>query len=254
MNCAYHSVNMAVVNCNGCGKPLCAACDHRIKGFPYCQDCIVEGVQLLRSRGNNSSSVPFVKKRTSPLVALILSFICPGLGAAYNGQTSKALVYFAIFIALFQLAVLSGGMAIFVLGFMGMWVFAAVDSWRTAQMIRSGLTPNGAEDIIVQRFAGNPKLWGIVLLVLGGMFFLQNVLPLKNLLKSALPVLIIALGIYLLRDYVFKGKKEKGLDDVANGIEVPTFAKSSNDTSFRTGEFDADYKNESSSKSWKTRY
>lgn len=253
MNCAYHSVNVAVVNCNGCGKPLCPACDHRIKGFPYCQDCIVEGVEMLRSRGNNSSYVPFVKKRTSPLVALILSFICPGLGAAYNGQTSKALVYFAIFIALFQLAVLSGGMAIFVLGFMGMWFFAAIDSWRTAQMIRSGITPNGAEDIIVQRFSGNPKLWGLILLVLGGMFFLQNILPLKNLLKTALPVLVIALGIYLLRDYVFKGKKEQNLNDFANGRDVPTFTESANETSFRTGEFDVAYKDQSS-KSWKSRY
>lgn len=253
MNCAYHSINTAVVNCNGCGKPLCPTCDHRIKGFPFCQDCIVEGVEMLRNRGSNSSYVPFVKKRTSPIIATILSFICPGLGAAYNGQTSKALVYFAIFIALFQLAVLSGGMAIFVLGFIGMWAFAALDSWRTAQMIRSGITPNGAEDIIVQRFAGNPKLWGIVLLVLGGMFFLQNVLPLRNLLRAALPVLIIALGIYLLRDYIFRSKKEKDLNDFSGRLETPSFTKSSSDTSFRTGEFEANYKEDSSSKSWKTR-
>lgn len=253
MNCAYHSINTAVVNCNGCGKPLCPICDHRIKGFPFCQDCIVEGVEMLRNRGSNSSYVPFVKKRTSPIIATILSFICPGLGAAYNGQTSKALVYFAIFIALFQLAVLSGGMAIFVLGFIGMWAFAALDSWRTAQMIRSGITPNGAEDIIVQRFAGNPKLWGIVLLVLGGMFFLQNVLPLRNLLRAALPVLIIALGIYLLRDYIFRSKKEKDLNDFSGRLETPSFTKSSSDTSFRTGEFEANYKEDSSSKSWKTR-
>ena len=51
MNCAYHIHNPAVVNCNGCGKPLCPACDHRIKGFPYCQDCIVMGVDLLNVRG-----------------------------------------------------------------------------------------------------------------------------------------------------------------------------------------------------------
>jgi uncharacterized membrane protein len=253
MNCAYHSINTAVVNCNGCGKPLCPACDHRIKGFPYCQNCIVEGVEMLRNRGNNSNYVPFVKKRTSPLIAVILSLICPGLGAAYNGQTSKALVYFAIFIGLFQLAVLSGGMAIFVLGFMGMWVFAALDSWRTAQMIRSGITPDGAEDIIVQRFAGNPKLWGIVLLVIGGLFFLQNVLNLRHFLRTVLPVLIIALGLYLLRDYFIKGKKNNDLQDIPNRADTPTFARSISETSFRTGEYEADYKKESGSKSWKTR-
>jgi len=97
MNCAYHSHNAAVVSCNGCGRPLCPACDHRIKGFPYCQDCIVMGVDLLRQH-NQSNYAPFVKKRTSPFIATVLSAICPGLGAAYNGQTTKALVYFAVFV------------------------------------------------------------------------------------------------------------------------------------------------------------
>ncbi len=207
MNCAYHSINTAVVNCNGCGKPLCPACDHRIKGFPFCQDCIVQGVEMLRQRSDNSTYVPFVKKKTSPVIATILSLICPGLGAAYNGQTSKAIVYFAVFVGLFQLAVLTGGTALFVLGFIGMWLFAALDSWRTAQLIRSGITPDGAEDIIVQRFAGNPKLWGIVLLAIGGLFFLQMFLRVGKLLKAALPILLIALGIYLLREYFFKQKE-----------------------------------------------
>jgi len=158
MNCAYHNQNVAVVNCNGCAKPLCPACDHRIKGFPYCQDCIVLGVDLLRQQGRTNYA-PFVKKRTSPVIATLLSFICPGLGAAYNGQTTKALVHFAVFVGLFQLAALTGGTPIFVLGFIGMWFFAALDSWRSAQMIRSGVTPDTAEDILVRRFSGNTKLW-----------------------------------------------------------------------------------------------
>src|SRR5690606_20333602 len=136
MNCAYHSYNLAGVQCNGCGKPLCPACDHRVKGFPFCQDCIVLGVDLLRQH-NHTNSVPFVKKQTSPFIAALLSFFCPGLGAAYNGQTVKALVYFGVFVGLFQMAILTGGLFIFVLGFMGMWGFAMLDAWRTAKMIRS---------------------------------------------------------------------------------------------------------------------
>lgn len=216
MNCAYHSVNAAVVSCNGCGRPLCQACDHRIKGFPFCQDCIVSGVEMLRNRAN-SGHIPFVKKRTSPFVATLLSFFCPGLGAAYNGQTVKALVHFATFVGLFQMAVLTGGTAIFVLGFMGMWAFSLLDAYRSAQMIRSGLTPDSAEDILVKRFSGNPKLWGIVLTVLGAMFFLQNVLPIRNLLRAALPVMIIGLGIYILRSYFIKSDKPVSWQDDAGG-------------------------------------
>jgi len=205
MNCAYHIHNPALANCNSCGKPLCPSCDHRIKGFPYCQDCIVDGVELLRQQ-NRSDYVPFVKKRTSPLVAAILSAICPGLGAAYNGQSTKALVYFAIFAGLFQMSVLTSGTPLFVFGFIGMWLFAVVDAWRTAQMIRTGVTPDVAEDILVRRFSGNPKLWGIVLAALGAAFLMQRIFNLGALMRGILPLALIGLGIYLIRGYIFKPK------------------------------------------------
>ena len=205
MNCAYHSHNAAVVSCNGCGRPLCPACDHRIKGFPYCQDCIVMGVDLLRQQGQ-TNHVPFVRKRTSPLVATLLSMFCPGLGAAYNGQTMKAIVYFAVFAGLFQMAVLTSGTPLFVLGFMGMWFFAALDSWRTAQMIRSGLTPDVADDILVKRFSGNPRLWGGVLAFLGAAFLFQRIFNLGFLMRAIMPVMLIGLGIYVIRGYIFKPK------------------------------------------------
>jgi len=251
MNCAYHTQNVAVVGCNGCGKPLCPACDHRIKGFPYCQDCIISGVELLRN-SNQSSNIPLVKRQTSPFIATVLSFVCPGLGAAYNGQTAKALVYFAVFVGLFQMAVLTGGLPIFVLGFIGMWLFAALDSWRTARLIRSGVMPNGAEDIIVQRFSGNPKLWGIVLTILGASFFLQAFFNIRFFIRAVLPVLLIGLGIYILRDYIFKPKKSQlNRTDYGNQTNVPTYAA----TSFHTGEFDSqnDFATEVRAKTWKNR-
>ena len=207
MNCAYHSQNAAVVSCNGCGRPLCPACDHRIKGFPHCQDCIVLGVDLLRQH-NQTNHVPFVKKRTSPIIATFLSAFCPGLGAAYNGQTMKAIVYFAVFVGLFQMAILTSGTPLFVLGFMGMWCFAALDAWRTAQMIRSGLTPDIADDILVKRFSGNPKLWGGILGALGIAFLIQRIFDLPFLMRGLLPVMLIGLGVYVLRGYIFKPKAD----------------------------------------------
>lgn len=224
MNCAYHTQNGALVNCNGCGKPLCPACDHRIKGFPYCQDCIVQGVDLLRQH-NQSNYVPFVKSRTSPFVATLLSAICPGLGAAYNGQTTKALVYFSVFVGLFQMAILTHT-PLFALGFMGMWLFAALDSWRTAQMIRSGVTPDIAEDILVKRFSGNPKLWGIVLAVLGVSFVFQRFFDLGFVMRGLLPLMLIGLGFYLLRDYIFKPKSEEKIYSAGQGNVSASFALS----------------------------
>ncbi|MDQ3797890.1 MAG: hypothetical protein M3384_00420 [Acidobacteriota bacterium] len=260
MNCAYHAHNTAVVNCNGCGKPLCPACDHRIKGFPFCQDCIVTGVELLRSR-NQSSYVPYVKRQVSPVVATILSLICPGLGAAYNGQTSKGLIHFAVFVGLFQLATM-GGLALFVLGFVGMWLYAAVDAWRTAQLIRSGLTPDGAEDWIVQRFQSNPKVSGLVLTIVGVLFFLHMLFPKPSaFMRVLLAVFLIGSGVYLLRRFVFKrNERETDWTDFSSRSaagDAPSFAAGAiGETNFRTGDYGSSVQPdefETQVKSWKSR-
>ena len=212
MNCAYHINNAATANCNGCGRALCPACDHRIKGFPFCTDCIVQGVDLLRHQ-NRSNNAPFVKKRTSPFVAGLLSFICTGLGQAYNGQTVKALVYFAVSVGFFQMGILLGGTGltpIFVLSFLGMWLFGILEAWRTAQMIRSVVTPDVADDILVSRFSGNPKMWGGVLLALGiGVVFQRVFGGISLIMRGLVPLMLIGLGAYLLRGYIFKGKTEE---------------------------------------------
>ena len=254
MNCAYHGQNTAVVNCNGCGKPLCPSCDHRIKGFPYCQDCIVSGVELLRNY-NQASYAPVIKRQTSPFIATILSMICPGLGAAYNGQTTKALVYFAVFAGLFQMAMLTGGMPLFVFGFIGMWFFAALDSYRTASLLRSGVTPN-AEDFIVQRFAGNPKLWGIVLTTLGATFFLNAFFNLRGLMRGILPVLLIGLGVYLLRDYVFKHKEQKpDWNNYEPQVSTPTFTAAFAENKYQSDDFETNnnFGTENRVPTWKKR-
>lgn len=214
-HCAYHTHNAASVSCNGCGKSLCPACDHRIKGFPYCQDCIVAGVELLRSN-NKAIYVPIVKKQTSPFFATLLSLFCPGLGAAYNGQTSKALIHFVAFIGLFQMAIVTSGSPVYVLGFMGMWLFAALDAWRTAQVIRIGVTPSIAEDVLVRRFAGNAKLWGIVLTLIGFSFVLQTLFNFQQLLsRFILPAVLIGIGVYLLIGF-FKRSE----NDVVNSANL----------------------------------
>lgn len=254
MNCAYHGHNTAVVNCNGCGKPLCPACDHRIKGFPFCQDCIVSGVELLKNQ-NQSSYAPVIKRQTSPLVATLLSIFCPGLGSAYNGQTSKALIYFAVFVGFFQLAISTGGMPVFVFGFLGMWLFAAVDSWRTAQMLRSGITPERAEDVVMQRFAGNPKLWGVVLTLLGASFFLQSFFNLRQLVRAVLPVLLIGFGVYLLRGFFSDSKKAaQKWNETAAETDV-NFSGAAIGTNFRAGDIDEqnEFITRTRAKTWKER-
>ena len=194
--------NRAVVQCSRCSRPLCPACDHRIRGFPYCQDCIVAGVEVLQQQQARPAGVPqAVRRKTSAFVALLLSFIVPGLGAAYNGQTSKALVHFTIFASFFQMATVTDGTLFFVLGIIGTWLFAAVDAVRTAQLIRSGLAPEAEQDAIARRLYGNPLAWAVTMISLGTVFLLHTIFNVRLPVREFLPVVLVLLGAYMLFDW-----------------------------------------------------
>jgi hypothetical protein len=235
MYCGYHSKNPAVVQCNQCARWLCPACDHRVRGFPFCQDCIVAGVELLRHHATPSH---IVRRKSSPFVATLLSFV-PGLGAAYNGQTSKAIVHFAIFASFFQMAVLTqGGIAFFVLGVLGTWLFAAVDACRTAQLMRAGLSPDAEEDVIARRLYGNPFAWGTTLIIIGTLFLLHTLLGVTLPIKELLPVALVALGAYMLFDYLRRGKASDRIIRFDSRRPPPSVVVSRpvDTASFRTGE------------------
>src|SRR5262245_53954416 len=239
MNCSYHTRNSATVQCSQCARPLCPACDHRIRGFPFCQDCIVAGVEMLRFQQSRTSDPQVIRRKTSPFVATFLSFFVPGLGAAYNGQTSKAIVHFAIFASFFQMAVITDGVSFFVLGVFGTWLFAAVDACRTAQLMRAGLAPDAEEDAITRQLYGNPLAWGVTLIVLGSMFLSHTLLGLQFPMRRALPVGLVILGAYILFDYLKRHRRREEMRFFDANSRPPSVVTSSQlaNNRFGTGEF-----------------
>src|SRR5438034_181158 len=222
MNCAYHTKNPAAVQCGQCARPLCPACDHRIRGFPFCQDCIVAGVEMLSHQHSRTSDAHVIRRQTSPFVATLLSFFVPGLGAAYNGQTSKAIVHFAIFASFFQMAVVTDGVTFFVLGVIGTWLFAAVDACRTAQLMRAGLAPDAEEDAITRQLYGNRVAWGVTLLALGAVFLAHTLLGVQFPARRTLPVALVVLGAYMLFDYLRRKKRREELRGFETGNPPPS--------------------------------
>ncbi len=138
-----------------------------------------------------------------------LSFFVPGLGAAYNGQTSKAIVHFAIFASFFQMAVVTDGLTFFVLGVGGTWLFAAVDACRTAQLMRAGLAPDAEEDAIARQLYGNPIAWGVTLVALGSIFLAHTLLGVQFPVRRTLPVALVILGAYMLFDYLKRHRRRE---------------------------------------------
>ena len=205
------------------------------------------GVELLR-RESQATGSPVTYRNSSPFIATLLSFV-PGLGAAYNGQTAKAIVHFALFASFFQMAVILQGMPFFILGVLGTWLFAAVDACRTAQLIRAGLNPETEEDLIARRLYGNPFAWGVTLVVIGTLFLLHTLLGVQLPVRQLLPVALVALGIYMLFDYVrrrrttnrvirFDSRRPPPSVVVSSAIESPRF-KTGETTQFGRKEVDS---------------
>ena len=166
---------------------------------------------MLRSQQSRTSDAHVIRRKTSPFIATFLSFFVPGLGAAYNGQTSKAIVHFAIFASFFQMAVVTDGVTFFVLGVVGTWLFAAVDACRTAQLMRAGLAPDAEEDAITRQLYGNPIAWGVTLLGLGLIFLAHTLLGVQFPVRRTLPVALVILGAYMLFDYLRRRKRREEL-------------------------------------------
>jgi hypothetical protein len=180
-----------------------------------------------------------VRRKSSPAVSTLLSLVCPGLGAAYNGQTSKALVHFAIFASFFQMAIVTdGSMPFFIFGFIGTWLYAAVDACRTSQLMRSGLAPEAVEDAIARRLYGNPLAWSMTLIVLGTLFLLHTLLGIQLPVRQFLPVALVALGGYMLYDYISRRVKgERGMPAFDARQPPPSVVSAPLDSpAFRTGE------------------
>jgi hypothetical protein len=180
----------------------------------------VAGVQSLRQRSLQGTQKQ--RRTSSPMIAALLSLICPGLGAAYNGQTSKAIVHFAIFASFFQMAVVADGRVLFfILGFIGTWLYSAVDAFRTAQLIRAGLSLERSDDLIIQRLYGNPLAWSVTLLVLGTIFLLHTMFNVQLPIGKILPFLLVGLGGYLLFDFIQRRSRNGGGQVKLDGLQPP---------------------------------
>jgi hypothetical protein len=201
MYCAYHISSVARVRCSSCTRPLCQACDHRIKGYAYCQDCIVAGIQNLSQSYHKPRSKG--RARIAALFALI-----PGMGAVYNRQNIKGVVHFVTIVGLFQLTSIRIGAGFFALGGIAAYLYSIIDSYRTAIRIGRGESPAADEERFKRALIKKAPLIGLVLIFAGAMLAIQVLRPFPFITLARLfPVGLIFLGGYLLTRY-FKRNRD----------------------------------------------
>ncbi len=194
MNCFYHQVTLANMRCKTCARPLCPACDHRVKGFTYCQDCIVAGVEGM----NASAARPHNLAVKSPGVAGFLGLI-PGLGSAYNGLIIKALVHFAVVVGLWEVNDLFDSLLFFWAGF-AFYVYSIFNAFQDAKRLNAGADLSGEEEHLKRLLHEKTNVWGTGLIGIGALAITRWVLP-YPFVSRLWPLLLIGLGIYLLLLY-----------------------------------------------------
>ena len=135
----------------------------------------------------------------SPARAALLGVV-PGMGAAYNRQYDKAVAHFGMFAALCILA--DEGHGVIGMAAAVFYVFTILDAYRSAQFIQAaGRVPGDDAK------AMNLPLWGGLLILLGLLFFLDNLgaLELSDIVRYSWPLLFVGTGAYLIFRYYVPG-------------------------------------------------
>ncbi|HXG95038.1 MAG TPA: hypothetical protein VNN73_22045 [Blastocatellia bacterium] len=146
---------------------------------------------------------PRSKAKLAALLALL-----PGMGAVYNRQNIKAVVYFVTIIGLIELTHVKVLAGVFGLAAFMFYLYSIMDSYRTAQLIAAGESPEADEERFKRMIIKRAPIIGVVLITVGLLLVIQLVRPLAFITYARLlPVALILFGGYLLTRY-FKRKRE----------------------------------------------
>jgi hypothetical protein len=200
MNCANHAETENIAFCIKCGKPLCAQCVRQVQASVYCESCLADSI-------NGKTVTPKVQSVAggSPEAAFVLGLI-PGVGAIYNAEYFKAALHLLVFGTLITIADHSGRWVPQLphLKF-GIYVYMPFEAYYTAKkrkLAREGIVLETPFDLIKEAFGGigYKELWGVVVLVVLGVFFLLDNFNIIGIVQIAsfCPALLIVGGVLII--------------------------------------------------------
>jgi len=150
----------------------------------------------------------------NPWLAVVFSFLFPGLGQVYNGELAKALVFFAGFVGSVSL-VAHGNPFPFAFFIPFIIFFALIDSWKGASAINDRFL--GGKLVEEEKVSESPA-WGITLVVIGLVFLAHNLGWLDfDKLARFWPILLIGAGAYFINGSI---RKRKAGDSVDGGTSL----------------------------------
>ena len=203
MKCFHHAEVDATGYCRQCGKALCGDCRRDVRSVVYCEDCLAT---LAAAPAAAAPGAP------NPGVALALGFI-PGVGAIYNGEFAKALLYIIIFgglISLMDSSASRGAEPLFGMLLAAFYIYMPIEAYQTAKRRAAGQAPASAgwEMFGVGNGGKTTPIGPLVLIVLGVLFLLNTLdfFPMRYVWRFW-PVALIALGAWLLMKRTSGGER-----------------------------------------------
>ncbi len=152
----------------------------------------------------------------SPAAAGILSGFFPGAGQLYNGEPTKALLFFIIFAG--SISMMPHGPHPFLpLVFAAFYFYQIIDAVQTAKAInlkalgQTGEPVPAAAPLAAAAESASAKsgsvFWGCVLIGLGSIFLLSNFEIIDyDRIFDFWPVIVIVIGLKMIADYFLKKK------------------------------------------------
>jgi len=149
----------------------------------------------------------------SGFLAGLLSFIFPGLGSLYNRQVTKGVMFMVIFAGLVTLQTSGEGQPFAALLLAGFWFYQLIDAVMTAKTINRKTLDGDYVEETVDEFPEIVKsgsvFWGIIIMVIGGILLLANFDIIDyGTIFDFWPLIVIAIGVKLIMDYMAKNKEE----------------------------------------------
>jgi hypothetical protein len=161
---------------------------------------------------------PATPARRSPGLALVLSFF-PGLGHLYLGLYQRAVVVFLSF----ALSIWLSDHADLGILIAFVWFFAVIDSYRQAQMLNMGLTPEPLLAAAEKPKARRGNLgFGIFLLVIGIVLLYNQFYPIDfSFLQDWWPLLLVLGGLYMVAAHFREKQRQPRLAAEAGEAPIP---------------------------------
>ncbi len=153
------------------------------------------------------------RPQKSPGFAGVLGIFPFGVGALYNGQYTKALLYLVIFAGLTTMQGHGGQpfVGLLLAGFIVFQFFDNIQSARAVNAAALGQVPAGAAAQPLPEIASSGSIfWGIVLIVLGVVLIMANFEVISyDALFDFWPIAVIVVGLKLVVDSVARTKKSR---------------------------------------------